>query len=233
MVVPSPSTARSRLPLSQCSLLTRPLPSPAGEFDRLSGAEKVAPPSSERANRMSPPCLPPPEKMISCHSTRIVPFESIAMRGSQENTFGVRETLTRAPAGLPSAENLRKKTSLLAWSTQATAAAPRSSSATVGSSTKSQLDSFIRHGPSSARAEATSRLPCQISAARASVAGPMLGCQLNVPSSACHGTSSAGRRPGAGLPVRDEHAAARLVSMGERAVRGGRDRDRQGREQTR
>ncbi len=51
---------------TRCAI-SRPLPSPPRERDRLSGAAKLAPPSPERANRMSPPCEPP-EKMISCQS---------------------------------------------------------------------------------------------------------------------------------------------------------------------
>src|SRR5688500_8451346 len=92
--VPSPPTARSRLPLCHRSRVMRPLPSPATEADRLSGAEKVLPPSSERANRMSPPCEPP-EKMISCHRTNTL-FCASATRGSQEKVRGLRDTLTRS-----------------------------------------------------------------------------------------------------------------------------------------
>jgi hypothetical protein len=82
---------------------------------------------------MSPPWVPP-EKMISCQRTKTFSLSS-TMRGSQENTFGLRDTLTGAAAGVPWAENLWKSTSLRAWSTQATAIPPLSSIATVGSST--------------------------------------------------------------------------------------------------
>src|SRR5215208_8287157 len=60
---PFAPAARSRLPLCQICLLMRPLPSPPTDLDRFIGAAKDRPPSSDRANRISPPCEPP-EKMI-------------------------------------------------------------------------------------------------------------------------------------------------------------------------
>src|SRR5262245_1247274 len=102
---PSAPAATSRLPLCQMLRRIRPLPSPARELDRLSGAEKVLPPSSDRANRMSPPCEPP-EKMISCQrtNTALGSRGESAIRGSQENVAGLRETLTGSPRFTPAAE---------------------------------------------------------------------------------------------------------------------------------
>jgi hypothetical protein len=52
--------------------------------------------------------------MISCQRTKTRCRESIATRGSQENTAGLRETVTGGPTFLPSAEKRWKSTSLAA-----------------------------------------------------------------------------------------------------------------------
>jgi hypothetical protein len=102
--VPSAAIARSRLPLCQISLLIRPLPSPPDELDRLSGLSKVAPPSRDRAKKMSPPCEPP-ENTISCQTMKTSPgcCGERTIRGSHEKTCAVRDTFTgRGKRGLPS-----------------------------------------------------------------------------------------------------------------------------------
>ena len=69
----------------------RPLPSPPIECDRFSGSENVAPPSVERAKKISPPCEPP-ENTISCHTTNTSRGDT-TMRGSHEKIAGLREML--------------------------------------------------------------------------------------------------------------------------------------------
>jgi hypothetical protein len=70
----------------------------------LAGVLKLAPPSSDRAKKMSPPC-DPPEKTISCQSTNtcFAAAGETTILGSHENTRGLRETFTgRLSRGFPS-----------------------------------------------------------------------------------------------------------------------------------